>query len=52
MRYSYILTGIFIFDCGVQRLVNNRNITKNEKLEDKIVERHNLQIEILLKIKN
>jgi hypothetical protein len=40
MRYSYLVIRVFISDRGIQRLIKNKNITVNEKLKEKKIERY------------
>jgi hypothetical protein len=40
MRYLYLFIGVFISDSGIQKFIKNKNIIENEKLKEKIVERH------------
>jgi hypothetical protein len=34
MRYLYLDNEVFITDCGIQRLIKNKNTTENKKLKD------------------
>jgi hypothetical protein len=40
MRYSYLVTEVFIFDCEIQNLIKNINIIENKKIEEKTFEIH------------
>jgi hypothetical protein len=40
MRYSYLVTRVFINVHEIQKLFKNKNIIENKKLKEKIIEGH------------